>query len=464
MSLVQQLTDILNDLQLVKTESVLMIGAIILLITGLITKSGWILKTVFAIVVASAFYFNRTPVEAGSALSSGIYLTTLAQQFTSLFLITSLILLVYKRDQKHAAEFYFFVLALLLGSVFMMKANSLLIIYISIELASFASYILTNFSFKKEGHEAGIKYLLFGAISSAIMLFGLGLIYGATQTFYIHEWEFDTFNELLPQMGLMMVLLGVFFKASIVPLHIWVPATYQSAPNDAAAFMSIVPKLGALVLLYRIVQTDVLPFWMINASLALGMATIVFGTLGALKQSNVRRLISFGAIAHSGFLLPFAFMNSTTALESFWWYSCAYATMNLGIFYLINAYEQKGIFNWKEYSSLSQETWLGVSLTIILVSLIGLPPLAGFTAKFLLFSSLWEFSNMSSSELYVAYLLVAVFATVISLFFYLRVPYAIFILKSEKSESIPFNLSTKIVATLFAIVLLLLFFAPQILQ
>lgn len=463
MSLAHQLSDILNDLQLVKTETTLILGAIFLLIASLITKSEWISKIVFSIVIFTAFYFNSFVSETGLALSDSIQLSSLAQRFTNLFLIVGLVLLVYKREQKHAAEFYFFVLSLMIGGVFMMKANSLLVMYISIELASFASYILTNFSFKKEGHEAGIKYLLFGAISSAIMLFGLGLIYGTTQTFYIHQWDVNTFNLLLHQLGLFMLLFGVLFKASIVPLHIWVPTTYQSAPNDATAFMSIVPKLAALVLLYHIVQTNMLPDWMYNLILILGMLTIVFGTLGALRQSSVRRMISFGAIAHSGFLLPFVLMDSTTSRESFWWYSCVYSVMNLAIFYLIDAYEQKEIYQWKNYVS-QNETWVGVAMTIVLVSLIGLPPLAGFTAKFMLFSSLWEYSNVLSNDLYIWYFLVAVFATVISLFFYLRVPYTLFLSKSENDASITFNLSVKIIATLFTIVLLLLFFVPQILQ
>ncbi|MFK7952412.1 MAG: NADH-quinone oxidoreductase subunit N [Ekhidna sp.] len=464
MSILQQLTDILNDLQLVKTESALMIGAIVLLISGLITKSNRLLKGVFALVIVAALYFNSFVNETGLALSNGIFISSISQQFSNLFLMTGLILLLYERGEKHSAEFYFFILSLLIGSVFMMKANSLLIIYISIELASFASYILTNFSFRKAAHEAGIKYLLFGAVSSAIMLFGIGLIYGTTHTFYLHEWQLSMFETLLPQVGLLMFLMGIFFKASIVPLHIWVPATYQSAPNDATAFMSIVPKLAAFILLSRVVQTGILPTWIINASLSLGMLTIIFGTFGALKQANVRRMISFGAIAHSGFLLPFVFMNSETALESFWWYSCVYAVMNLAVFYLVDAFERQAIFTRKDYAKSSKETWIGVAMTIILVSLIGLPPLAGFTGKLLLFSSLWEFFDLSSNQLYVGYLIIALFATVISLFFYLRIPQAIFLTKRENEDIISFNLSTKIIATLFAMVLILLFFVPQILQ
>lgn len=464
MNLTEQLQNILHDLQFVRVETALILGAIVLLITGLVSKSNVLLKSVFALAVLVAFYLNVQTLEMGLSLSDSIFHSPISQHFTSLFLLVSIVILGFKREQKHSAEFYFFILSMLIGGIFMMKANSLLVIYLVIELVSFSSYILTNFSFKKTAHEAGIKYLLFGAISSAIMLFGLGLIYGSTNTFFISEWDSDTFSLLLPQVGFIMMLLGIFFKASIVPMHIWVPATYQSAPNDAAAFMSIIPKLAAFVLLFRMIETTSFSSsnWIIQLSLLLGILTIIFGTLGALKQTNARRMISFGAIAHSGFLLPFAFMNSATAMESFWWYTVVYALMNLAIFYLLDVFERKGIFTLDDYGSLKGEKGIGIAITLVLVSLIGLPPLAGFTAKFFLFTSLWEFYQLTTDSIFAIYLFVAVFATIASLFFYLRIPYHLYISKSEDTQSIDFNLSTKIIATLFALVLLLLFFAPDI--
>ena len=253
------------------------------------------------------------------------------------------------------------------------------------------------------------------------------------------------------------------FKASIVPFHIWVPATYQSAPNDATAILSIVPKLGALVLLQRVFQSAP-DSWILNLCLMLGILTIVFGTFSALKQSNTRRLISFGAIAHSGFLLPLALMNSETSDQVFWWYAAVYAIMNLTIFFFLDEFERSDFFNLMDYASIGDKIPLiGISLTIVLISLIGLPPLAGFTAKLFLFTSLWEYYLIDSNPMFLSYLLVAIFATVISLFFYLRIPYQMFLVKTETSKSIDFSFSTKIIATLFSIVLILLFFVPQIL-
>ncbi|MEM7299169.1 MAG: proton-conducting transporter membrane subunit, partial [Bacteroidota bacterium] len=247
--------------------------------------------------------------------------------------------------------------------------------------------------------------------------------------------------------------------------QIWVPATYQEAPIDAVAIMSIVPKLAGIVLLKRLLLSPQLAdsHWIIQVVLLLGIATVIIGTAGALRQSNTRRMISFGAIAHSGFLLPFAILIGETGDQAFWWYSFAYVVMNLAAFYLLGKYEEQGITKNEEYQK-GAETWGGIAFAIVLISLVGIPPLAGFTAKFFLFSSLWEVYQLSEQPIYLIYFLVVVFATVISLFFYLRIPYYAFVSGGAKqpTASIKFSLSTKIVATIFAVTLLFLFFVPKL--
>ncbi|SNS82169.1 NADH dehydrogenase subunit N [Ekhidna lutea] len=463
MNLIDQLNGILADLQGVWAESALMLGAIAVLVLGL-ARSGRAIKALFLIVLIFACYLNLTNGLRGDILSGSLFLSVHTSTFGILFLITASFLLLFKRGDKHSTEFYFFILSMLTGSLLMMKANSLLIIYLSIELVSFSSYILTNFSFKKKGFEASIKYLLFGAICSAIMLFGLGIIYGSTSTFLVSEWNSETFSALLPQVGFILLLVGIFFKISIAPAHLWVPATYQEAPADATAFMSIVPKLAALVLLKRIFEGQIFTsnHWIYSLVLGLGILTIVAGTLGAFRQSNARRMISFGAIAHSGFLLPLTLIQSTTASESLWYYSVVYAIMNMVTFYLLDVHERNGIVEIDDYKQTSRSVWIGAIFSLILVSLVGLPPLAGFTAKLFLFTTLWEGYSLLENSQMLWYLIVAVIATVGSLFFYLRIPRAIFLSQSTDNQSINLNLSTKILATLFCIVLLLLFFAPQL--
>ncbi|WP_370087306.1 NADH-quinone oxidoreductase subunit N [Ekhidna sp.] len=456
MSLIEQLNSILNELQGVWTETALMLGAIVTLLVGLIKRLDKLVIVVYllSIVVSIALNYNNTL--SGSILSGSLALSSLSSSFGFIFLIIGGLLPLFGRAKQHRTEFFFFILAMLVGSLFIMKANNLLIIYLAIELVSFCSYILTNFTFKEKSFEAGIKYLLFGAICSATMLFGLGMIYGATGTIQIRGWNEVLFSGLFAQVGFVLFLVGIFFKISLAPAHLWVPATYQEAPADAAAFMSIVPKLAALVLLQRLFNTEIFSddHWVLRLVFALGMLTIIAGTLGAFKQRNARRMIGFGAIAHSGFLLPFALLQTTTSSDAFWYYSLIYGIMNFAAFFMLDRYEKTGIYEVADYNKSHKETWIGVVFSLILVSLVGLPPLAGFTAKFFLFSTLWESGLMM-------YLVVALLATVGSLFFYFRIPKSIFLSAPVDDRSINFNFSTKILATLFCIVLLLLFFVPQ---
>lgn len=464
MSLAEHLSGIVNDLQGVWTESTLVIGAIVLLLVGLIKSNEVVVKGVFGIVVILAVWLNMNNPTMGTILMGSVHISQLTIEFGSLFIVVAAFLLVFNRDKKHASEFYFFILAMLIGSLFMMKANSFLIIFLSIELASFSSYILTNFIFKKKAFEASIKYLLVGAISSAIMLFGIGLLYGAEGIFSITELSALASLDLLSQVGLFMICVGIFFKISIAPVHLWVPATYQSAPTDATAFMSIVPKLAGLVLLKRALISEVIPMdhWLYKTVLLLGILTVLIGTLGAFRQTNARRMVSFGAIAHSGFLLPFVLIDSQTSTEAFWWYSVAYTIMNIAVFYLLDQYERKGVYSLSDYGNTSGSTWVGACFTLVLVSLIGLPPLAGFLAKLFLFSTLWESYLVVNSAGILWYLIIAILATVGSLFYYLQIPKHIFLVKGATNQSINFSLLTKIIATLFSIGLLLLFFAPKL--
>ncbi len=238
-------------------------------------------------------------------------------------------------------------------------------------------------------------------------------------------------------------------------------------PNDATAFLSIVPKLAALVLLRRIFESLSLPesHWLIVVCLSLGIFTMVMGTFSALSQSSARRMISMGAIAHSGFLLPFAFMTSPTAVEAFWWYAVAYALMNLLVFYLLDGFENQQIIHTQAYAGLgSYISLIGVIYTAGLVSLAGLPPFAGFTAKLFLFISLWETYLLHNQSIYMIYLVTAILITLISLFFYLRIPCQLFLAKNvNPSPAIEFKNLTKFIATLFSVALLLLFFVPKLL-
>ena len=163
------------------------------------------------------------------------------------------------------------------------------------------------------------------------------------------------------------------------------------------------PKLGALLLLKRLLVVAPASDWLMEVVLVLGMGTIILGTLGALRQSNTRRMISFGSIAHSGFLLGLVAVDYP---DAFWFYGVVYGIMNLGVFYLVDRYEGQEVFLHKQYAFTSNELVVGGAFTLMLVSLVGLPPLAGFTAKLFFFSSLWEVYTQPGQVVYLAFLFI----------------------------------------------------------
>lgn len=465
MTLKGQLDQITEDLSVLSTESILVVGSILILLTGIVSKSNQIQKLTFGAVLLVAIGVNVFSKSLGLALSDSLFIEYENVLFTSLFLGFGLILLTFHR-QEHSNEFYFLILSLMVGASFMMKANSLLLIYISIELVSLVSYALTAFSFTAKGLESSVKYLIFGAVSSAFMLMGLGLIYGSGGL-YLSIWTNEAFDVLPSQIGLLLLIFGIFFKIGIFPFHIWIPATYQTGPIDAVAIISIVPKLAGVVLLRRVIVFSGLnsAHWIMDVVLVAGIATMVLGTLSALRQTHTRRMISFGSVAHSGFILGFIIVPQTSYnFDAFWYYSVVYGLMNLGVFYMIDCYEKLGTYLNQGYQSTRNQWVMGSMFTLVLMSLVGLPPLAGFSAKLFLFSSIWQTFEVTSSNLVVTYFFVAVLTSVVALFFYLQVPRNIFLSSSTKiipESSKIFSLRAKFISTIFGITLLILFFVPK---
>ncbi|MDE0471569.1 MAG: NADH-quinone oxidoreductase subunit N [Ekhidna sp.] len=460
-----QLVQILSELSLTAQESSLILGALILLFTSLISANEVLLKCIFIFFLSIASYYSLQVSSFGFILSNSLLISHLNDKF-SLLLIGSTALVVLFRRKKQVTEFYFLTLSLLVGGLFMTKANSLLVVYLAVELVSYSSYTLSGFSFTKKGNEAAIKYLLFGAVTSAILLVGLGLVYGATGSLYLSSLNAFLFNSALLQTGLLFVIFGIFFKASIFPFHIWTPAVYQSAPVDAVAIFSIVPKLSGLILLHNLLSQIRFStsHWVVEMVMLMGMITVIAGTLGALRQTNARRMIAFGSIGHTGFLFVFAIGNQLS-MDAFWFYALVYAIMNIAVFYIIHCFETHSIEQNNQYALINNQTLMLVSFTFVLISLVGIPPLSGFTAKFFLFSYLWNWYQSSQSNWILAYLLITVFATVAALFYYLRIPYFYFFhssMEKREAKSIKITLSVKIVTILLTFILLLLFFVPQL--
>ena len=455
MSLSDQLFQLLHDIGHLGVEFSLIGGACLVLILGLFRVPIHVVKLSTALVLLSALWNVGSSSE--SLFGEMVESSRLSWAITKIMVLISMALLIFKTSPNQRSSYYFILLITLAGAIWMMHARHFLLIYLAVEMVSYGSYLMTNFSFEKKAHEAGIKYLLFGGVCSAIMLFGISMLYGVNGHLFL---TYVSIDSSYAKMGAVLFLVGVLFKVSAAPFHTWVPNVYQAAPADATAFISIVPKLSALILLQLVLHAWT---WLNIPVIVFGLLSIAMGTFGAIKQTNLRRLVSYGAIAHTGFLMAFILFD--LRVEGFVLYAAIYALMNVVIFYAIASYENLQCFTLEDIKgSGNQNPILGVSITIALLSLIGLPPTAGFTSKWILFAGIWEQYQFSWGQWAFVYLLISVFATAIALYYYLRPTYFLFLIENEHTGLSKVSIKPIIVLILLSFCIIGLFMYPQVLE
>lgn len=404
-----------------------------------------------------------------------LYLDGLAIIMKIIFCIAaflSIFLTVYpyqkQEEQLKNGSYYILFFGLTLGTFLLVMAKNLLMVYISIELISISSYLLTSFRFDKNSAEAGLKYILYGAVASGIMLYGMSLLYGFTGTLTFSP-EFSSglaqIHWLPLSVAILMTCSGFFFKISAVPFHIWAPDVYHSAPLPTVAFFSVGPKLAGLIVLIRLsglfYNLEIPNFnWPFILSVIAGL-TMLIGNFSALWQQNARRMMAYSSIAHGGFLLIGVIVFTDFSMKSFIFYAAVYAIMNYGAFYLLNILGNKsGSLMIDDFKGMGKEfPFLGALVLIAMIGLTGLPPTVGFTAKLLIFSSLWESYQQSDANFLLYLLIFGILNTIISLFFYLKIPYFMFFKENNMigDKKIILN-SDKIIATFLIFLTLLLFF------
>ena len=450
----KSLTENLDGLSYLSAELILISGSMLLLLTGIFGLRQQLQGWVYGIIIVIALCFKSTT--QGSFFSGDMYQSGLGSSVQYLLMMASLALMLFKPFWKRSTEFYFMLLAMLTGCLLMVSARNLLLIFLSIELASMPAYLATAFHFRKKSFEAAIKYLLTGIISSAIMLYGMSLLYGLQGTLLPDQ----TSEGMLSILGWSMLIVGILFKVSIFPVHIWVPNTYQVAPTELVAFLSVVPKIAGFVLLMNLVS-PLQVLWLTNVLMLAAMASIVVGTFAALLQKQVKRMLSYGAIAHSGFLLPLAILPDYGG-QAFLFYAWVYALMNMGAFYFVACFENNGELKLSQLSGLGHVAPLmGGGVVVIMIALVGLPPTAGFSIKLLLFSVVWQAYEASGNYLYFTFVVLGIMSSAISLFFYLRVPYYYFMVpgKEDTDQSGIGKMATLML--FFALSLILIFVGPD---
>ncbi|TPE44199.1 NADH-quinone oxidoreductase subunit N [Pontibacter mangrovi] len=396
--------------------------------------------------------------------------------FSAAGIFTILMALQLKRLEKlkeGRGEFYALVLVLVLGLNLMAKSVNLLMVFLAIETVSIASYILTlTFKQEKRAVEAGLKYVLYGALSAGVMLYGMSFFYGLTGTLNYTSEGFALgllqADALLVTVAATLILAGFFFKISAAPFHFWAPDVYQGAPMPVVALFSTGPKIAGILVILRFISnfTDAGSF--ADVQLLLGVAaiaTLVIGNFTALWQRTPRRLLAYSSVSHAGFLLTALLAFGTAYTSGVLFYLSVLLFMNFGIFLLLQVAEEKyGVQTLEEFSGLGRlQPYFGVMAILYLLSLTGLPPLAGFMGKLLIFSNVWEAYTLSGNTMLLALLVAGILLTGVALFYYIKIPFYLFFKRNQSQENLVISPSEKLLLALFALPLLVFFFKPDLL-
>lgn len=334
-----------------------------------------------------------------------------------------------KDSEKPAGEWFPLMLTLIFGANLMLMSNNLLMMYLATEIVSICSYLLAALRKNNpQSAEAGIKYVLFGAFASAIMIYGISWFYGCTGTLDVSSAVWAKNMSALPiftqSMVMLLIFVGFLFKINVVPLHFWTPDVYEGVDFGTAAIFSVVPKVAALVMWTYLLRYFPLSPTLLIILMALALISMTIGNVAAIGQTNIKRLLAYSSIAHSGFLLMALLPQNVYSSKALFFYLLVYTCMNLVVFFM-TGYISTLINSEKinDFQGLAPTfPFLTVCMSILMFSLTGLPPTAGFIAKWYVFLAVWEKWTESQQIIWLIALIVAVLNTVISLSYYMRLP------------------------------------------
>ena len=438
-----------------------------------------------AVALVLSFYLWGIAPSPGNGADPEIFSNSLindrfSQSFNIIFLVMSLFVLFGsvrypQADHEHKPEYFTLILMTVVGMMFLAKAGNLITAFVSLEIFSISLYILCGFSAKhgtgrehpssvgeltwecQASQESTVKYLLTGAFASAILVYGMALLYAGTGTTEIrtigrllHENPYS--KNILVYIGMGLTFAGLAFKVSLVPFHSWTPDVYQGAPTPITGFMSVATKAAGFALIARIfyvalpdLETVWMPF-LFGAS----VLTMLVGNIAAIFQDDVKRMLAYSGVAHAGYLLIGIVANSVDGVASLLFYLGVYLFMNIGAFAVVFTLEGEG----KEGNSIyrfrglaKRNPLLAAAMSLFMVSLAGFPPTAGFFAKLYLFLA-------AIKEGYTLIALLAVVASVISVYFYLRVIVMMYFHEEEGEASFVLNRGMAAIVTVSCIAII----------
>lgn len=408
--------------------------------------------------LASTWFMAQSPGLAFSNMirvdSFSIFFHVLVIAIAAVVVLSSFEYMTVQRIR--AGEYYALILFSVVGMALMSSAVELVLIFIALEISSISTYILAGFRRNEaSSSESSLKYFLLGSFATAFFLYGVALMFGATGSTNIDTISQALANspgQLLVFMAIALMFVGLSFKVAAAPFHIWTPDVYEGAPAPIVGFMSTAPKAAAFAVLLRVLFAINAPgrFWLIWVAAALSMT---LGNLGALVQSNVKRLLAYSSIAHAGYLLvAFAMTtpdNSTAGISAAMFYTASYAAMNVGAFAVVSHFANAGerYVTLEDYEGLGRTSpLLAATLTLFLLSLIGIPMTGGFFAKFYVFSAALK-ANL------VGLTLIGLVNSAVGAYYYLRIIVAMYMREPRKQvpvTPIPFALGFALVISIVA--------------
>ena len=419
-------------------------------------KSLLVFTSLVGLLMTAISAFAKHPIPAYSFNDSYV-VDHLSLFFICIFTISSALAILLsveynEREGIRAGEYYALILFCTVGMILLASSTDMIMIFLGIEIVSICLYVLAGI--RRNDHrsnEAALKYFLLGAFATGFLLYGMTLVYGSTGStnlFKIAEFVKNPSAQSNPllMMGLVLLVIGFGFKVASVPFHMWAPDVYQGAPTPVTAFMAVGPKAAAFAAFFR-VFADAFPEMSSSWEMLLSIIAVLsmfVGNLGAIMQTNIKRMLAFSSISHAGYILMAVIAKDSLGSSSLLFYMLSYTFMTFGVFGIVIILGRKGEENLeiKNYSGLAyKHPVIALSMTIFLLSLGGLPPFAGFVAKFYLFSA-------AIQEGLLTLVIIAVLNSAISFYYYLKV--VVFMYMKEPEAEFKISLTP---ITLFVILI-----------
>ena len=460
------------NIDLIFPEIFLSLSIMFLLMLGVFKKNSerivYNLSTI-TLLILLALVFNLFSISETFIFNNSYKIDSLSSFMKMLTIISAIFVMIssftyLKILNLLKIEYPILILSSILGMMLMISSNDLIVFYLGLELQSLALYVLASFNRDNVlSSESGLKYFVLSALSSGLLLYGCSLVYGFSgSTNFTYISTTSTNIEYGVIFGLVFIIVGLAFKISAVPFHMWAPDVYQGSPTAVTLFFAALPKVAALTVFIRFLYTpfvNLIDQWQ-TIIVFISVASMVFGAVAAIGQSNLKRLIAYSSIGHMGYALAGLASGTNQGIQSSVTYISIYLVMTLAFFSCLFMLRKKNIFYEKidDLSGLStNHPMLSISLLVVLFSLAGIPPLAGFFAKFYIFMAVIE-----QSMYFLA--IVGLLSTVVAAFYYLRLIKIIYFDKPKEKYETDHTIGLKFTLVISTGILILYFIYPGLLN